>query len=318
MSDSSAPWFRIQDKCYFFLHGDDAERYLNGQVSNNILKLRENKTLAACLLTPKGKLCALLSISRSKLPCINKSDGFLIESDLILRDTISTRLERYIISDDAHLLDLTGKLHGLHLLLPPENLPAFSPAPLATHQHRRLTTTGCDLWFSDEQSQPRLDSATEISPTDLEHERIRLGQPAWNYELNENTLPAEVGLDHSAIDFHKGCYLGQEVISRIQSVGHVNHTLVHCCWTDPAFLPHPPLPLFLNEDAANNSDTAKPVGKITSISPKKETRTGLAIIHRQANKCSQLFTPVNKEHPKSILRIELSPLSLHNSNNETL
>jgi len=55
--------------------------------------------------------------------------------------------------------------------------------------------------------------------------RIEAGVPRWGFELDETTLPAEAGLDRTHIDFHKGCYLGQEVVSRIESVGHVHRRL---------------------------------------------------------------------------------------------
>src|SRR6202008_642685 len=55
--------------------------------------------------------------------------------------------------------------------------------------------------------------------------RIEAGIPRWGHELDENTLPPEAGLDLTHIDYHKGCYIGQEVISRLRSVGHVNRQL---------------------------------------------------------------------------------------------
>jgi folate-binding protein YgfZ len=60
---------------------------------------------------------------------------------------------------------------------------------------------------------------------DYERLRIERGIPAWGAELTEETLPPEAGLDNTHIDYHKGCYIGQEVISRLKSVGHVNQTL---------------------------------------------------------------------------------------------
>ncbi len=55
--------------------------------------------------------------------------------------------------------------------------------------------------------------------------RIERGIPRWGSELSEDTLPQEVGLDQIAVDFKKGCYVGQEVVSRIHSVGRVNRHL---------------------------------------------------------------------------------------------
>jgi folate-binding protein YgfZ len=54
---------------------------------------------------------------------------------------------------------------------------------------------------------------------------VQRGIPAWGAELTEDTLPPEAGLDKTHIDYHKGCYIGQEVISRLKSVGHVNRAL---------------------------------------------------------------------------------------------
>lgn len=59
-----------------------------------------------------------------------------------------------------------------------------------------------------------------------ERERIEQGIPKWGAELTEGMLPPEAGLDATDISYHKGCYIGQEVISRIKSAGKVNRHLV--------------------------------------------------------------------------------------------
>jgi folate-binding protein YgfZ len=88
--------------------------------------------------------------------------------------------------------------------------------------------------------------------------RIESGTPRWGAELTEETLPPEAGLDLTAIDYHKGCYIGQEVISRIKSVGHVNRQLAGFTALNrltplaPGMTLHP------------ESDPAKPAGEITS------------------------------------------------------
>lgn len=58
-----------------------------------------------------------------------------------------------------------------------------------------------------------------------EAERIAKGIPKWGAELKEGMLPPEAGLDATDISYHKGCYIGQEVISRIKSAGKVNRRL---------------------------------------------------------------------------------------------
>lgn len=59
-----------------------------------------------------------------------------------------------------------------------------------------------------------------------ERERIEKGIPKWGAELKEGMLPPEAGLDVTDISYKKGCYIGQEVISRIKSAGKVNRRLV--------------------------------------------------------------------------------------------
>ena len=59
-----------------------------------------------------------------------------------------------------------------------------------------------------------------------EEERIEKGLPKWGAELKEGMLPPEAGLDATDISYNKGCYIGQEVISRIKSAGKVNRRLV--------------------------------------------------------------------------------------------
>ncbi len=65
----------------------------------------------------------------------------------------------------------------------------------------------------------------EARSDEIELLRIERGIPRWGNELSEDTLPQEAGLDEMAVDFKKGCYVGQEVVSRIHSVGRVNRRL---------------------------------------------------------------------------------------------
>ena len=78
------------------------------------------------------------------------------------------------------------------------------------------------------------DLSEEISVDDFdfphgeltETDRIQQGIPKWGSELTEGILPPEAGLDTTDISYNKGCYIGQEVISRIKSAGKVNRRLV--------------------------------------------------------------------------------------------
>ena len=200
------------------LTGADRVRYLNGQVTSNVPKLATGQTQPACVTTAKGKLCAEVFITAT-------ADALFIDADAALRDTLPARLERYIIADDVTLEDATDTRALLHFIGPPP--PALDGA--CSVPSRRFGRDGWDVrlpaaaftavraeLFSQHQL---LDEAL------LETLRIEAGIPRWGRELGEDTLPPEAGLDRTHIDYHKGCYIGQEVISRLKSVGHVNRQL---------------------------------------------------------------------------------------------
>ncbi len=106
----------------------------------------------------------------------------------------------------------------------------------------------------------------------LEILRVEAAIPRFGAEMDRNTLPQEAGLEATAISFTKGCYVGQEVISRIKSVGHVNRAL--------ARLRLPP--------GARDGDPlllgGREVGRVGSaVDSPRLGRIGLAIVRREAS-----------------------------------
>ncbi len=241
----------LSDRVQLRLSGADRVRFLNGQVTADIRKLAIGRTLPACVTTAKGRLCADLFITAT-------DDALLIDADASLHETLPARLERYIIADDVVLEDLTGTMHLVHLVGgSTDGLPAS-----AASGANRFGQPGIDL---------RLDGADFAAmwnrlATDRvvldemlrEVLRIEAGLPRWGRELTEDTLPPEAGLDRTHIDYHKGCYIGQEVISRIKSVGHVNRELTGFISEDDAPLTAGSA-LFPSE-----TEAMRPLGHLTS------------------------------------------------------
>ena len=207
----------LSERVELTLTGADRVRYLNGQVTSNVQKLAAGHTQPACVTTAKGKLCAEVLITAT-------ADALFIDADPALHDTLPARIERYIIADDVTLDDVTDARALLHFIGPPPAIEGAWSVP-----SRRFGRDGWDV---------RLPSATFatmkaalfsqhqlLDPTLLETLRIEAGIPRWGRDIGEDTLPPEAGLDRTHIDYHKGCYIGQEVISRLKSVGHVNRQL---------------------------------------------------------------------------------------------
>lgn len=197
--------FAVANVARFALTGADRVRYLNGQVSNDVRRLAPGEAMAACVLSARGKLDAVVWIWA-------EADRLVVEGDAAQAEPLSARLERYIVADDVELAPLP--------VAPTTHVFGSAAASFpAARRISRLNLPGVDL-EGDVPADLLVATADEI-----ERLRIENAVPRWGAELGPDTLPAEAGLDRSAVDFHKGCYLGQEVVSRVRSVGHANRAL---------------------------------------------------------------------------------------------
>ena len=231
-------FFEVQGRTRFQLSGPDATRYLNGQVSIDITRLKPLAARPACLLTAKGKLCALVKVWRD-------GDHLLIECEEALADAVQARLERYLIADDAllELVSAPSPLHHIFGIEPPAGALCIN----------RTGLPGFD-------TVEKPSDLTAATPAQLALLRIVHGQPAWGIEITEDTLPQEARLEDTAVDFDKGCYVGQETVSRLKSVGRVNKRLHGLLGILPTNLPQPP-PL------QPNGPPATTAGHLTSTTP---------------------------------------------------
>ena len=230
----------------FRLSGSDRVRYLNGQVSNDVTKAGSDCAISACVTTVKGGLEGLVWITV-------EADGqaFFIDADAGLRESLFQRLAKYIIADDVKLEDITDDYLLIHDL--GERTPGIAC--------ERFALPGNDRWMCPGD----LPAGTDwMSPSATEVLRVERGIPGWGNELALKTLPAEALLEYRSVDFHKGCYVGQEVISRLQSVGRVNRRLVAL-----AFAGDRPQPGWLLLNAAGDKS-----GEVTSV---VESSAGLLI-----------------------------------------
>lgn len=208
----------LSSRAKFRLTGADRVRYLNGQVSNDVRKLAPGASLYACVMTAKGKMCADVFIS-------NEGDFLRVDAEASLQESLATRLNRYIIADDVELDDWTFSESLFHVLNFGNHKPLFGDA---MKKANRFGVPGFDLFVdltAEERRKILFNQYLVIDDAMLETLRIEAGIPRWGFELSGETIPVEAGLDRTAIDYHKGCYIGQEVISRLKSIGHVNRQL---------------------------------------------------------------------------------------------
>ena len=259
----------LSDRAKFKVTGKDRVRFLNGQLTNDIDGLHSGSAIYACALTAKGKLCADLFVAATE-------EGHYLDAESLLRESLAARLEKYIIADDVTLEDVTDEFGLFHLT--DSKFPVSSESiEIFQIESPRFGPSGVDLWFPASQMalmRQRLKNEP-IDAEALENLRIELGIARWGSELSENVIPNEAMLDKRAISYTKGCYLGQEVISRIRSLGHVNRHL-------RGLLPAGDIVLKTGDKLIGAAEASKEVGLVTSVgrSPSLGRAIALGYIRR--------------------------------------
>jgi folate-binding protein YgfZ len=215
------PLFDLSARVKLRLTGADAFRFLNGQITNDLRKATEVSAIQASVLNAKGKLSAHVFISAN-------ADGFLLDADPELGAELPARLDRYIIADDVQIEDVTDVFSIFHLISEP---PANALEPARTVMANRFGIPGHDIWFETgkvERDRVREQLAENGAFCDAECAeifRIERGIPRWGRELTDEIIPVEANLEATSIDYFKGCYVGQEVISRMKMSGQTNKRL---------------------------------------------------------------------------------------------
>ncbi len=227
------------------VEGGDRLRFLNGQMTNDIRKADHGQCVHAALLNAKGQLDAVCHVRA--LP-----EAYLIDAPSDLCAVVLARLDRYLIADDVTLTDVSDRWHLYHLLgINPGQIPFDLPAGALLQETDRFGPPGTDLLSPLTLTIP---SDLRIGDDTIEQFRIQQGVPLWPAELAPGLLPPEAGLDRTAISYTKGCYLGQEVISRMKRAGKTNRHLVQLQ------VPIGTLPgVFFHGD--------NPAGEVTSVAP---------------------------------------------------
>lgn len=257
-------WTRLEDQAILEFSGPDAVRYLNGQLTQDV-RLVENQPIAlpSCVTDAKGRL-------QFRVMIMSAPGGSLwVTGPLERADELEARLTRYLIADDVEVANRSGGFVLVHFLaeFQPEKNGAWVRAA------DRFGVKGTDAWFPVDGGLSVPDQSEEMDEDALEALRISRGIPRWGAELEEGMLPPEALLDLTDVSYHKGCYIGQEVISRIKSAGKVNRRLTR-------FLIAP-------STAAETGALVTPdggiAGSLTSISPQPHpdgSRDALGFVKR--------------------------------------
>ena len=227
--------------------GPDAVRFLNGQLTQDVrLVIGKKISLSSCVTDAKGKLQFRVTITE------NEDGALWIAGPSGSQEALEARLTRYLIADDVEVIDLSGKYILTHLIGSAHSPPVGSMA----RESNRYGEYGIDCWTLAT-SDVSFPAVSFLSKDELESLRIKNAVPAWGSELIEGMLPPEARLESTDISYNKGCYIGQEIISRMKSSGKVNRRLNLFSFDALASIHNGPL--------IDTKGTA--CGELTSISP---------------------------------------------------
>lgn len=197
----------LTDRSVLGVSGADAAEFLQGLITNDIKGAADGRAIHAGLLTPQGKILFEFIISGA-------DDGYLIDCAAAYAGALAKRLGMYKLRSKVEISDLSTS-HGVAALWPQDGAQisgAFADPRLGAMGARVIAESAA------------LDAAltgagAQIHPlTDYHTRRIGLGVPEMgqDYDTGE-VFPHEANFDMlGGVHFNKGCYVGQEVVSRMK------------------------------------------------------------------------------------------------------
>ncbi len=193
--------------------GNDAAEYLHGQVSQTVTGLAVGASAWSLLLSPQGKVDAWMRMTRVA------DQTFWLDLDEGFGEAALARLNRFKLRVDAELSLQTVSLIAVRGPLAADHRPDASDASdgVATIDLLWGDVDGFDLLGEGAVVPDGLEVGDDLA---FEATRIQAGVPKLGAEIVENTIPAEVGIVDASADFTKGCYVGQELVARVDSRGN--------------------------------------------------------------------------------------------------
>ncbi len=234
--------FDMSWQAKLLISGGDRTRWLNGMITNNIRDLALGNGVYNFILTPQGH-------NQGDLVAYNRGDYLLAATDREQAAAVAAILNRYIIMDDVEIEDISDKLATVGIAGPKAaeslskagiDVTQLEPGQVVDREWQGIGISvarsvhpamdGYEIWLAGEHADKVWDGlasagATPVGSDALELYRIARGIPRYGIDLRERNLPQETGQQH-ALNFIKGCYIGQEIVERIRARGNVHRTLI--------------------------------------------------------------------------------------------
>jgi folate-binding protein YgfZ len=276
------------------LTGRDRRSWFHGQCSQEINNLADGRATYATIMDPRGRMVSDLNV-------LAVEDALVLDFPAGTAAPMAEYLDRFLIMERCEIEDLTRSWaclsvqgpHSCHVVgatlgsqlcdLGPWEIRElrFDDEPLYALRIGHCGEDGFDLMLPSHHSpslwaalcQPRTAFAVHSAGWEaLNLRRLEAGIPWWGEELDASIVPLEARLDH-AISLHKGCYIGQEIIARIDARGHVNNLLGGFFVAGESLPPR----------GATIHHEGRPIGRVVSAfcSPRLQRNVGLGFFRRE-------------------------------------
>jgi folate-binding protein YgfZ len=230
--------FRLNNRTKISLSGKDRVRWLNGMITNKVRDLGPGQGIYAFVLNAQGHILG-------DLYAYNRGESLLVDTDQSQSEKLLEIFRRYIIMDAVTLANVTDECAAIGIAGPKagevlraagitfEKLGSLQSVDrtwqgfsLSVVRTDRPALESYEIWSTPEHASVLSEAlatsgATTVGPAAMELLRIACGVPRYGQDIRERDLPQETE-QLRALNFEKGCYIGQEIVERIRSRGKVH------------------------------------------------------------------------------------------------
>ncbi|MDP7005162.1 MAG: hypothetical protein QF718_02995 [Phycisphaerales bacterium] len=238
--------------------GEDRLEFIGRLTTQKVDEMKVGDVEMAFVVTRKGTIVADVIVRVF-------DERILLEVDVTIVEQLITHLNSYIVMDDVSISNLTSSVHWFWCVgpkasnltsdlaeiqkLPSDLLGLFGVSIMVSTDHaievwESLIGNGCNPigWFA------------------LNMARVEQGAPLFMIDFDTSNLPHETNLLHSRVSFNKGCYLGQEVLARMESLGKPKQKIMRLIMQSDG------LPIAGTQIWKDDTATGTPIGVVTSSS----------------------------------------------------
>jgi folate-binding protein YgfZ len=235
----------LDDRAVITVRGDDRLTWLNGVVTADLRPLAAGHGIYTAIVAVKGKLLGDAFVHR-------EDEALRVVVPAEQRAALLVHFERFIVMEDVALEATSERV----LTVQGPTATAATAGWAGRSTADRLGLGGVDLLVGEGAEPPASEGVTWVSRAAFDAESVAAGRARWGADFGVDNYVQEAAITQRAVSFNKGCYLGQEVVCRLEMRGHVQRQLVTLTQQGK-----------VAEPGADVMAEGKVVGKVTGVTP---------------------------------------------------